>query len=151
MNLWSEARFAEQKYSQKRRFEKERKNSFHCKRCCDHTARVLGKAGPIGAELKFHRYTSNDTEEKIHREYFRPKLCRSVVAFITGAERERFENDDERREPHRQLWKNIMVGDGEREVETMKRKRAIHVSSLSLPCRYDLAHIATGFWFSLFA
>ena len=103
MNLWSEALFAEQKNSEKRRFEKEGKDSFHRERRCDHTARVLRKAGPIGAELKFHRYTSNDTEEKIHCEYFRPKPCRSVVAFITGAERERFENDDERREPHRQF------------------------------------------------
>jgi len=128
MNLWSEALFAEQKNSEKRRFEKEGKDSFHRERRCDHTARVLRKAGPIGAELKFHRYTRNDAKKKIYSEYLGPETGCFIVAFISRAEGQRLENHDQRREAHCQLRKNIVIRDRKSEVQTMKRKRAVHRS-----------------------
>ena len=41
------------------------------------------------------------------------------MLFVSFPERERLEDDDERGQPHRQLWEEILIGNGECEVQSM--------------------------------
>ena len=62
---------------------------------------------------------------------FRPKIFaqnrdRGGVALITGPERAPFPVDEEPGESHRQLRKEIVVGDGEGELKPVPEGRVVH-------------------------
>ena len=56
-----------------------------------------------------------------------PEARGLVVMFIGRPERERFQNDDQQCQPHRELWEQIMEGNGEGEVQAVYCQSRIHV------------------------
>src|ERR1041384_5792298 len=86
-------------------------------------ARVVRKPRQIGAKLKLHRDSSDDAKEEIDGEYFGPEARRAVVALVPFPQSERLEDHDERREPHRELGEDIVVGYGEGEMQPMNGER----------------------------
>src|ERR1043165_2469230 len=117
MDALAETLFTEEEEPQKRRFQKEREDALHRERRPDDAARVVRETRPIGAELKLHRDSSDDAKEEIDGEYFGPEARRAVVALVPFPQSERLEDHDERREPHRELGEDIVVGYGEGEMQ----------------------------------
>ena len=74
------------------------------------------KFRPVRAELKFHRDAGHHADGKIDSENARPKTRGISESFITGAQMSPFEIDEKPRQPHRELRKQIVIGDGEREL-----------------------------------
>jgi hypothetical protein len=49
-----------------------------------------------------------------------------------------FEIDNDPRQPHRELWKQVVVGDGERELEPAPKNGVCHKNiSCSYPCGFS--------------
>jgi len=111
--------FAEEKKSQKGRLEKEGKDALHRKRLPDHPARCFREFRPVRAELKFHRNARNDTQREADSENLRPKPGSAIPFFIPVAQGDRLDDEDQQREPHRELRKNVMERDGEGELQAV--------------------------------
>jgi len=75
---------AKQKYSQKTRFQKKRKYSLHRQRLPDHSAcRSRKRRQFVRIEIP---WDSRDyAQRKINSENARPKPCRAIVVFVSGA------------------------------------------------------------------
>src|SRR5262249_35232107 len=80
--------------------------------------------------LKLHRDASHDANGEVDPEDAPPEARRRVIALIAFANREDLEDEDEEREAHRELGKQVVVGDGESELKPIPCKR-IHRSRLS--------------------
>jgi hypothetical protein len=118
--------FAEEEKAKEAGLQEKGKNALHGKRLADHAAREFGKLSPIGAELEFHRDAGNHAECKVDAKDFRPETGRAVVVLVTGAESNGFENDDEQREAHGQLRKQIMERYCKSEMKTMNIQSGSH-------------------------
>src|SRR5439155_21427852 len=88
----------------------------------DHAAGEFGEALPVGAELELHRDAGDDAGAEIQSENADPEPRRRVLAAQA-------QEEDEQREPHRELRKQVVVGDGEAELEAMPEERIGHKSS----------------------
>ncbi len=97
----------------------------------------MREPGPIGSELELHGNSGYDTEEKVDCKYLGPETRCLVISLITFPEGERFEDDDQRRQAHRQLGKEIVIGNRKREVQPMNHECAIHHAS---PLNSSLLH-----------
>jgi hypothetical protein len=121
-----ETLFAEKKEAEEGGLEEKREDAFHGEGHADDAAGAAGELTPVGAELELHGDAGNHTEEKIDGEDFAPEASGDIVLCllvrIIGAESDRFENDDQKREPHGELGEEIVVCDGEAEVNTVQRK-----------------------------
>src|ERR1041385_1592276 len=126
MDALAETLFTEEEEPQKRRVQKEREDALHRERRRDDAARVVRETRPIGAELKLHRDPGDDAKEEVDGEYFGPEARRAVVALVPFAQSERLEDHDERREPHRELGEDIVVGYGEGEMQPVNGERTVH-------------------------
>ena len=103
MHFGGESLLAKQEQSQKRRFQKERKDTLHRQRLADHSAGDARKLRPIGAELKFHWNASDHSDQKIDGEDSGPESCGLVVPFVLVANRDRLQDNDQQRQPHGEL------------------------------------------------
>src|SRR5205814_7303380 len=83
----SQSLFAEDERTDKSAFQEESEHPFHGQRLSDHAARILGKPRPVGAELKLHRNSGNNTYGKIESENLCPESNGFIVLFISRAQR----------------------------------------------------------------
>src|SRR6266404_7004044 len=107
----------------KRALQKEREHPFHRERLSDYAAGVLGKVRPIGSELEFHRNTGDDADGKVQSEDLRPKPNSLVVFLVTTSERAPFPVNDEPRQPHGELRKEVVINDREPELQPVPKPR----------------------------
>src|SRR6266704_5120472 len=121
---------SEQKQSEKTRLQKERKDSFHGQRLADDSACSFRELRPVRHKLKLHRDSGNHTESKIDSENSRPKACGTIVMFVPRTQRFRFQVHQQQRKPHRQLRKDVVKRDGERELESVHLQCLFHWDSL---------------------
>jgi len=108
------------------RFQKKGKDPFHRQRLADDTSRGFRKRRPVRAELKFHGDPGDYAEGKINSKDAGPEPRRAMIVFVTGAERFRLEVDEQQRETHGELGKEVMKSDGEGKVKTMDVQRLSH-------------------------
>jgi hypothetical protein len=66
--------------------------------------------------LKFHRDAGHHADGEVDPENARPKTRGISKSFIAGAQMFPFEKDNDPRQPHRQLRKQVVIGDGECEL-----------------------------------
>ena len=80
---------------------------------------ACGECGPVGAELELHGDAGDDSEGEVDAENARPESRGAVEMFVAGADEFRFQIEDEQREAHGQLRKNVVERDGEGEMQAM--------------------------------
>ena len=112
--------------------EQEGKHPFHRERLSDDAARVLREVRPVRPELELHRDAGDHADGEVEPEDLRPEPRRGGVALVTGPERAPFPVHEEPREPHRQLRKEIVVGDGEGELQPVPKSGVVHTDSFAL-------------------
>src|SRR5580658_5855108 len=86
---------------------------------------------PVGAELEFHGNAGHNTEYEIDAKDLSPEAGRLAVDEIFTTQSDGLEHDNQQRQSHGELRKEIMEGRSESEVEAMNEKRAVHRSGLS--------------------
>src|SRR5437588_2524012 len=116
MSARSQSFLAPDQRPNERALEKEREHSFHRQRLSDDATSVFGKVRPVRSELKLHRNAGHDADREIQSENLGPKANGLVVFIIAGAERAPFPVNDEPRQPHRELRKEIVIDDREPEL-----------------------------------
>jgi hypothetical protein len=94
----------------------------------DHTARKGGELRPIRAELEFQRDAGDDAEREIEGKNLGPKLRHFVIMVIAGDERACSEVEEQQGQPHGQLGKEVVEGDGESKLEAVVKQRGFHCS-----------------------
>ena len=109
-----------------RALEQEGKHPFHRERLSDDAARVLREVRPVRPELELHRDAGDHADGEVQPEDLRPEPGRGGVALITGPERAPLPVDEEPGESHRQLRKEIVVGDGEGELKPVPQGGVVH-------------------------
>src|SRR6202035_6169170 len=112
----SEFFLAEQKQSQEARLQKKGKPPLHRQCLADHAACRFRERRPVRSELKFHRNARDHADSKVDPEDSPPKSRRTVVVLIARSQRFSLQIDKQQREAHRQLRKNVVKRDREREV-----------------------------------
>src|SRR5258708_39998263 len=101
------------------RYEERVENPSYRHRRPNTSYRLLRKRRPGRPELKFHWDSRNNAESKIDPENPRPKSRRAVVMLVAGAQRLGLQVDDQERQPHRQLWKDVVKGYREGELQSV--------------------------------
>src|SRR2546423_1461668 len=99
-----------------RALQEEREHSFHRQRLSDYSTGILRKVCPVRSELEFHRNAGHDSDRKIQPENLGPKSDGLIVFIIAGAERAPFPVNQEPRQPHRELWEQVVINDREPEL-----------------------------------
>ncbi len=107
------------KEPQETRFQKEGEHSLHRQRLSDHSAGSAGELSPVGAELKFHGNSRHHSHREIDAEDVRPEARRVIILFVTGPQRQRFQNHNEQRQPHRELRKQIVESNSVSKVQAI--------------------------------
>jgi len=115
-----EAVLAEEKETEEGGLEEEGEDAFHGEGHADDAAGAAGELRPVGAELELHGNAGNNAEDEVDGEDLGPEAGGDVVLFLAGAEGEGFEDDDQEREAHGELREEIVVGDGEAEVDAVE-------------------------------
>lgn len=113
--------------SQKRGFEKEAEHAFHGERLADDSAGGLREGSPIGAELKFHGNTGDHSHGKIDSEDANPEACRTLIIAVAAAPRDGLQHQNQKRQAHGELRKNVMERNGKGELQPMEDQRRVHV------------------------
>jgi hypothetical protein len=101
------------------RLEKEAEDAFHGQRLANHPAGEPREPRPISAELEFHGNAGDYAEDEVDGEDTAPEACRPIPLLAAGFERHRLEHHDQQCQPHRELGKEIVKGDGEGEVQAV--------------------------------
>ena len=121
-----ETLFTEEEETEEGGLEEEGEDAFHGEGHADDAAGAAGELAPVGAELELHGDAGDDAEEEVDCEDPGPEAGGGVVpgllVGIVGAERDRFEDDDQKRESHGELGEEIVVRDGEAEVNAVECK-----------------------------
>ena len=125
--------FTPDKRTDKGAFEKEREHALHRQRLSDDSAGVFGEARPVGPELKLHRNAGHHPDGEIEPEDLGPEARGPVVFLITCAQGAPLPVHQEPRQAHGQLGKQVVIGEGERELETVPDQCVIHGVLLSKP------------------
>src|SRR5262252_5055120 len=123
----SEAPLAVHEQAEKRRFEEEGEHSFHGECLADDTAGHFREPRPVGAELELHRYARSNADREVEAEDPDPEARGIIPLRSAGGEADRLEDHDEQRQPHRELWEEIVIDDGERKLEAMPQEWIGHV------------------------
>src|ERR1039457_5554982 len=121
MRLRPKALFSEEEDTQETGFEKKGKYSFHGECLPYDSTRGLGKAGPVSPELKLHRDARDHAHGEVDREDLGPESSRAAVVLVARPQRHGLENQDQQRQPHGQLWKDVVKSHRECEVQTVNR------------------------------
>jgi hypothetical protein len=98
--------------------EKKGENSFHRKRLADDATRGSREAGPVRAELELHRDAGDHAEGKAQAKQLQPEPG-GAIGFCVSAQGHGLEHQDEQRQPHGELRKEIVEGGGEAELQTV--------------------------------
>jgi hypothetical protein len=69
--------------------------------------------------------TSDHANQEIDGEYFRPKASSFVIAFVVTEKRNGLQCHNQQSQTHRELREEIVIGDGEGEMQTMQ-EQCIH-------------------------
>src|SRR5579864_2453994 len=118
-----------QKQSEESRFKEEREHAFHRECLPDDSSGKAREVRPVRAELEFHRDSSHHSENKIDSEDPRPEAGGPVIGLVVASQSDRLQHHNQWRQPHGQLRKKIMKGDGECEVKAVNKKSTIHAKS----------------------
>src|SRR6516164_6421274 len=116
---------APDKRSDKRTFQKEREHAFHRERLSNHAARISREARPVRPELKLHGDTSHNAHGEVEAENFGPKPNGLIILFITRSESAPFPIDQEPRQSHGELRKEVVIGEREGELEPAPESRIV--------------------------
>src|SRR5947207_2000727 len=116
MSARSEPFLTPDQRTNERALEKEREHPFHRERLSNYSAGILRKVCPVRSELKLHRNAGDDADREIESEDFGPKPDSLIVFFVTGPERAPFPVNQEPREPHGELRKEVVINDREPEL-----------------------------------
>src|SRR6202171_4917457 len=109
---------------------KERNHASHGKVLPDDAAGSSGKRGPVGAELKFQGNPGDHADGEVDSEDSPPKSGRAIVVFVIGAQRFRFQIDEQQRQTHCQLRENVVKRDCEGEVKSVHSEGLFHLNYL---------------------
>src|SRR6266699_1057388 len=116
MSARSESFLTPDQRTNERALQEEREHAFHRQRLSDDATGVFGKVRPVRSELKLHRNAGDDADREIESEDLGPKSDGLVVLIIAGAEGAPFPVNDEPRQPHGELRKEIVIDDREPEL-----------------------------------
>ena len=97
--------------------KEEGEDALHPERLSDHGAGFARKGRPVCAELEFHGNPRDHSESEVDGEDFGPEARRSAVPFVAGPQRHGLQDQDQKRQSHGELRKQIVVGDSESEME----------------------------------
>ena len=111
--------FAPDERSDKGAFQKEREHAFHSQGLSNDAASVFGEARPVSPELKLHRNTGHHPDGEIETENLGPESRGLIVFLSTCPQSAPFPIDQEPRQAHGELRKEIVVGDREGELNTV--------------------------------
>ena len=111
--------FAENEKIEKGALQKKGEQALHAERLADDGARQMRKARPVGPELELHGDAGDDTDGKRQAEDANPEARSVGVDSLLGAQRAPFVEDDDGREAHRELRKQIVKDDGKGELQTV--------------------------------
>ncbi len=111
------------KRADERTFQKESEHAFHCQRLSDHAARISGKVRPVRSELKLHGNPGDDSHSKIESENLGPKPNGLIVLFIARPQGTPFPIHQKPRQSHSELRKEIVIGQGEGELQPAPKRR----------------------------
>ena len=111
--------FAVEEQPEEGRFQEEGEAAFHGQGLSDDAAGEAREVRPVSAELEFHRYAGHHADDEVDAENLCPEAGGLVVAFIVGFERQGFQDHDQRRQSHGQLWKQVVIGHRERELQAV--------------------------------
>ena len=117
-----ETLFGEEEEAKEAGLEEEGEDAFHGERLADDSAGDAGEGGPVGAELKLHGDAGDDADDEVDGEDLSPKAGCVLIEGIFGTYRHRFQDDDEQREAHSELRKEIMEGERKAEMNPMHDK-----------------------------
>ncbi len=117
---------AVEKQPEEGRFQEEGETAFHGQRLSDDAAGEAREVRPVGAELKFHRNSGHHADDKVDAERSSPRSGPPGRSFVVGLDRQRFQNHDQRRQSHRQLREQVVVGHRESELQAVDQECAIH-------------------------
>ena len=118
----AESPLAEEEQPEERGLEDEGEHALDGERLAHDLAGVPGEAGPVRPELELERDARHDAHGEIEREDPRPEPRDLVVPLFADSQREDLEDDDEERQPHRELREQVVVGDRERELDAGARE-----------------------------
>ena len=117
---------SEEKEAEECRLKEEGEDAFHCEGHADDAARTAREFAPVCTELELHGNPGDYTKKKIDSEDFPPEASGDIVLClpvdIRGAESNGLQDDDQKRQPHSELWEEIVVRDGEAKVNPVQRE-----------------------------
>ncbi len=119
----TQSSFAPDQRADKGAFQKEREHALHRQRLSDDPAGVSGKARPVRSELKLHRNARHHSDGEIEPENLGPESRGLVVFLITRPQGTPLPVDQEPRQTHGELRKEIMVRDREGELNSAPEGR----------------------------
>ena len=123
MDPLPEAVLPEEKEPYERRLQEEREGSLHRESLGDDVPGEAGEGSPVSPELELQRYARNDPHDEGDREDLGPEPRGLVVYLIPVSHVDALEDENEQREPHREHREQVMVGNGERELQTGHHQR----------------------------
>jgi len=109
------SRLTEEEHSQERGLQKKGEDSLHRQRLTDNPPCVIGKRRPIRAELKFQRDTGDDAKSETQGKDAGPEASDLMKVLTDAEEIPGAKVQDEQRQAHGELGKQIMKcrSDGE--------------------------------------
>ena len=123
----AESLLAEEEQTEERGLEDEGEHPLDGEGLAHDLAGVPGEAGPVRPELELERDSRHDAHGEIEREDPRPEPRDLVVPLSAVSQREGLEDDDQERQPHRELREQVVVGDRERELDPVPEKAVAHL------------------------
>jgi len=122
------SRFSPNKsYPEETRFQGKRRHTFHGESLSEDSAADPRGVAPVGPELELHGYAGDYAHREIDGENLRPKPRGVIVVFAPRVHRHGLENQDEQRETHGQLGKNVVKRNGKGEMKTVNGE-SVHSS-----------------------
>src|SRR4030095_13088736 len=82
---------------------------------------------PVRPELKFHRNPGNDADHEVYSQNARPAPSSLMVGFVVAPQCNGFQNNKEGRQPHGELWEEVVEGNRKGKMQTVNQECAIHV------------------------
>src|SRR6476660_5982454 len=122
----SDALLPEHQETEKAGLQEERKQPFHRQRLTNHPAGILRERCPVRAELELHRDAGHHTDSEVDAEDSNPESGGIIPPLVAGPQTEALQDNDEQRQPHRQLRKQVVIDDRERELQPVPKKGIAH-------------------------
>src|SRR5262249_653979 len=111
----TESLLAPDERTNERALQKEREHAFHCECLSDYSTGIAGKVRPIRAKLKLHGNAGDDSHSEVESENLGPKSNGLIVLLTPSTEGTPFPIDEEPRQAHGELRKEIVIDKREAE------------------------------------